>query len=61
MPKCDKIEMRCLHRAAATFRRLAEDFPAPLSTEMLKMAADLEKRASNIAARVALKAQPFNM
>ena len=61
MPKCDKIEMRCLRRAAATFRRLADAYPVPLSAEMLKMAADLEKRASNIAARIALKAQPFNM
>lgn len=50
MPSHGSDECRYLRSVAAKLRDWVADYPAPLSAAMLKMADDLETRASEIEA-----------
>ena len=52
MPERDKDEVRYLRSTAAKFRNMAKAHDSPLSPDLLKIAADLDRRAEEIEARI---------
>ena len=52
MPERDQDQVRYLREKAAQFRALAKAYDTPLSSDLLKIAGDLEQRAADIEARL---------